>query len=77
MAGLSLSASNYLVDDLMLAVHAFEAVGRAFRVETGRIQARTGKVLLAAPGEAFPFDWSTEGLLIGGILRGGVKRPVC
>lgn len=41
---------------------------RAWRLEQGAVSARTAYVALSfAWGEAFQFDWSEEGLVIGGV----------
>ncbi len=43
---------------------------RAWRTEQGAVSARTAYVPLSfAWGEAFQFDWSEEGLVIGGVWR--------
>jgi transposase len=43
---------------------------RAIRAEAGAVTARAAYVPLAfAWGEAFQFDWSEEGIVIGGIWR--------
>ena len=43
---------------------------RAWRAEQGAVSARTAYVPLSfAWGEAFQFDWSEEGLVIGGVWR--------
>ena len=43
---------------------------RAWRAEQGAVSARTAYVPLSfARGEAFQFDWSEEGLVIGGVWR--------